>query len=308
MTDTLVIIVSYNTRELTLQAVAAARKAAAGLDARVVVADNGSDGTAQAVRAADPEVTVLVNADNPGYGAAVNRAAAAQRSAYVCAMNADVVLEPACLATLRRFLDANPACALVGPVLAYPDGTSQASAKRFPTLGLALGEVFGVHSVAPRNRWVRRFYYGGRDLARDTVVDTVSGAVMLLRADAFHAVGRFDEGFRMYFEETDLCRRLRDRGHSVAFCPAAHATHQHGASTRQTSVRQVEYYLSYVRYFRKHRGRGSAAILRAAVVAAALARMGALVVKYPPVNRQRAASLREKQAACARLLRTLASS
>jgi GT2 family glycosyltransferase len=308
MTDTLVIIVSFNTRELTLQAVAAARKAAAGLDARVVVADNGSDGTAQAVRAADPEITVLVNADNPGYGAAVNRAAAAQRSAYVCAMNADVVLEPACLATLRRFLDANPACALVGPALAYPDGTSQASAKRFPTLGLALGEVFGVHSMAPRNRWVRRFYYGGRDLARDTFVDTVSGAVMLLRADAFDSVGRFDEGFRMYFEETDLCRRLWDRGHPVAFCPAAHATHQHGASTRQTSVRQVEYYLSYVRYFRKHRGRGSAAILRAAVAAAALVRMGALVVKYPPVNQQRAASLREKQAACARLLRSLASS
>jgi N-acetylglucosaminyl-diphospho-decaprenol L-rhamnosyltransferase len=306
--DTLVIIVSYHTRELTLQAVAAARKAAAGLDARVVVADNGSDGTAQAVRAADPEVTVLVNADNPGYGAAVNRAAAAHRSAYVCAMNADVVLEPACLATMRRFLDANPACALVGPALAYPDGTSQASAKRFPTLGLALGEVLGVHRMAPRNRWVTRFYYGGRDLARDTVVDTVSGAVMLLRADALESVGRFDEGFRMYFEETDLCRRLLELGHSVAFCPAAHATHQHGASTQQTSVRQVEYYLSYVRYFRKHRGRGSAAILRAAVAAAALVRMGALVVKYPPVNHQRAASLREKQAACARLLRSLASS
>jgi hypothetical protein len=63
-----------------------------------------------------------------------------------------------------------------------------------------------------------------------------------------------------------------------------------------------------VRYFRKHRGRGSAAILRAAVAAAALVRMGALVVKYPPVNQQRAASLREKQAACARLLRSLASS
>src|SRR5258705_12736393 len=98
MTDTLVIIVSYNTRELTLQAVAAARKAPAGLHARVVVADNGSDGTAQAVRAADPQATVLVNADNPGYGAAVNPAAAAQRSAYVCAMNADVLLQPTCLA------------------------------------------------------------------------------------------------------------------------------------------------------------------------------------------------------------------
>src|SRR5207253_3055964 len=95
MTDTAVIVVSYNTRELTLQAVAAASKASAGLDARVLVADIGStEGTAEAVRAADPEVAVLVNADNPGYGAAVNRAAAALPSTHVCAMNADVVLEP----------------------------------------------------------------------------------------------------------------------------------------------------------------------------------------------------------------------
>ena len=253
-------------------------------------------------------MTVLVNADNPGYGAALNRAAATQRSAHVCAMNADVVLEPESLVTLRRFLDANPTCGLVGPALAYPDGVPQASAKRFPTLGLALGEVLGIHALAPRNRSVRRFYYEDQDLTRDTRVDTVSGAVMLLRAEAFDGVGRFDEAFRMYFEETDLCRRLHDSGHAVAFCPAARAIHQHGASTRQTSVRQVEYYLSYVRYFRKHHRRAAAAILRAAVAAGALARMAALVVKYPPVGSHRVASLKQKEAACARLLRSLGSS
>jgi N-acetylglucosaminyl-diphospho-decaprenol L-rhamnosyltransferase len=308
MTDTVVIVVSYNTRELTVQAVAAAKKAVVGLDARVVVADNGSsDGTALAVRAADPEVAVMVNADNPGYGAAINRAADAVPATYVCAMNADVVLEPACLGTLRRFLDANPTCGLAGPSLVYADGTPQPSAKRFPTLALAVGEVLGVHSVAPRNRWVRRFYYDDRDLTRDALVDTVSGAAMLLRRAAFDAVGRFDESFWMYFEETDLCRRLRARGHSVALCPGAQATHRHGASTRETAVRQVDYYLSYVRYFRKHHGRGSAALLRSAVAAGALARMAALVVKYPPLDRRRAQSLFAKEAACARLLRGLGS-
>jgi GT2 family glycosyltransferase len=307
MKNLAVIIVGYNTRELTLQAVASARKATAGLDACIVVADNGSDGTAAAVREADPGVTVLVNADNPGYGAAVNRGAAAQRSAYLCAMNADVVLEPEGLATLLGFLEAHREYGLAGPALVYPDGASQASAKRFPTLGLALGEVLGIHAAAPRNRWVGRFYYADRDLTREARVDTVSGAVMLARTAAFDEVGGFDEGFRMYFEETDLCRRLHARGHAVAFCPAARAIHQHGASTRQTSVRQVEYYLSYVRYFGKHHGRAAAAILRAAVAAAAVARMAALVVKYPPLDSRRAASLRAKEAACARLLRSLGS-
>jgi len=306
MSDTVVVVVSYNTRVLTLAAIASARAATAGLDARVIVADNGSaDGTVAAVRAAYPDVTVLENPDNPGYGAAINRAAATERSAYLCAMNADVVLEPDSLPTLRRFLAANRSCAAVGPALAYPDGTPQPSAKRFPTLGLALGEVLGIHSLAPRNRWRARFYYADRDLTRAAEVDTISGSVMMLSTDAFEAVRGFDERFRMYFEETDLCRRLRDRGRSVALCPAAVAVHRHGASTQQTSVRQVEYYLSYVRYLRKHHGRAAAAVLRMAVVVAALARMAGLVVKYPPLDGRRVALLWAKEAACARLLRSL---
>lgn len=310
MSDTAVIVVSYNTRDLTLQALASARKATVGLDARIVVADNGSaDGTVEAVRAAYPEVTVLENPDNPGYGAAINRAAAATRpSSHLCAMNADVVLEPGSVVTLLRFLAVNRACGVVGPALVYPDATPQPSAKHFPTLGLALGELFGLHSLVPGNRWIERFYYGDRDLSRDAPVDTVSGAVMMLRAEAFEKVHGFDEGFRMYFEETDLCRRLRDAGLGVAFCPAARAVHRHGASTLQTSVRQVEYYLSYVRYFRKHHSRTAAAILTAAIALSTLGRMAALLFKYAPLDRRRAALLRAKEAACARLLRSLGAS
>src|SRR5258705_10736267 len=93
--DTGVIVVSYNTRELTLQAVASARRATDGLDARVIVADNGSaHGTVEAVRPAYPEVTVLQNPDNPRYGAAVNPAATTPPSAHPSAMNPDARLAP----------------------------------------------------------------------------------------------------------------------------------------------------------------------------------------------------------------------
>src|SRR2546427_5279958 len=166
-----------------------------------MVDDNGSgDGTAAAVRAAFPDVRVLENPDNPGYGAAINRAAATERSSHLCAMNADVVLEPDSLATLRRYLATHGGCGVVGPALAYPDGTPQPSAKRFPTLGLALGEVLGIHSLAPRNRWRARFYYADRDLTRAAEVDTISGSVMMLSTDAFEAVRGFDARVRMYFE------------------------------------------------------------------------------------------------------------
>src|SRR5260370_18980102 len=153
-------------------------------------------------------------------------------------MNADVLLEPGCLPTLRRFLETHPAHGLAGPALVYPGGAPQASCKRFPTLGVALGELFGVHSLAPRNRWQRRFYCEDLDLAREATVDTVSGAVLLIRGDAFRRIGGFDPAFRMYFEEIDLCRRLRDARLRVGFFPAARGLHHPRASTVQTPGRQ----------------------------------------------------------------------
>ena len=131
---------------------------------------------------------------------------------------------------------------------------------------------------------------------------SVSGAAMLIRGEAFRRIGGFDEGFQMYFEETDLCRRLCDAGFRVAFCPQAKAVHWHGASTLQTSVRQVEYYLNYVRYFRKHQGRGPALVLAVAVAVSTVLRMLALPFKYPPLSRRSRTILRPKLSACWRLL------
>ena len=301
--DTTIAIVTYNTRELSLQAVAAAREAIGALQARLVVADNGSaDGTSEAVRSAFPEVEVMVYADNPGYGAALNRAFSTFPGSYLLALNGDVLLSPGSGEVLRRFLDDHPECGLVGPALTGRDGRPQLSCKRFPTLGFAVAEVFALHAALPGNRWARRFYYTDRDLTGPAYVQAVSGATMLIRGDAFRRIGGFDEGFRMYFEETDLCLRLHRAGFRVALCPAAKAIHWHGASTIQTAVRQVEYYLSYVRFFRKHHGPGAARILKAAVALNTVARMLALPFKYPPVSRRHRDLLRPKLAACRRLL------
>jgi len=303
MPEITLVLVSYNTREFTLRAVAAARQAARGLEAVLVVADNGStDGTPAAVGAAGRDVEVLVNEDNPGYGAALNRAFAQYPGTYLCALNADVLLEQDALRTLRDFLKGHPECALAGPSLAGRDGRPQPSCKRFPTLGFALGELFALHVLAPGNPWNRRFYYAGEDLSRASGVETVAGAAMLIRGEAFRRVGGFDEGFRLYFEETDLCRRLRDAGCRVAFVPEARAIHWHGASTLQTSARQVEYYLSYVRFMRVHGGPGAARVLSAAIALSTAGRMLLLPLKYPPLSRRGAAALAPKLGACRRLL------
>lgn len=299
-------VVSFNTRELTLQCLKATQLAAAGCDTMFTLVDNGSsDGTVEAVRRAFPAWKVVVAPENPGYGAALNRAFRLAPAEFYLALNADVLLHRDAMRCLRDFLDQHPTCGLVGPSLTYPDGRLQPSAKQFPALAFAVGEALWFHSFFPRNRSVRRFYYAEQDLTNRPWVDMVSGAAMLIRAQAFWRIGGFDEGFRLYFEETDLCWRLRSAGFSIARCSEAKAVHWHGASTIQTTVRQVEYYLSYIRFFRKHHGAWSARVLAAAVAIRTLARMGGLLLKYPPLSRRDATLLGPKLAACLRLLGTL---
>ena len=296
-------VVSFNTRAATLRCLTATREAADDWPCAFTLVDNGStDGTVEAVRQQHPAWRVIQRPDNPGYGKALNLAFAGSSTPYLLALNSDVLLHVGALESLIRFLDHHPECAIAGPALTYPEGRPQPSVKCFPSLGFALAELFGLHAAFPANRWIRRFYYAEQDLNTNPWVETVSGAAMLIRAEAFQQVGGFDEGFRMYFEETDLCRRLLDAGYRVALYPQATAVHWHGASTLQTSVRQVEYYLNYVRYFRKHHGRGPALVLAVAVAVSTVLRMLALPFKYPPLSRRSRTILRPKLSACWRLL------
>ncbi len=299
-------VVSFNTRDLTLQCLQATRVAGIGRDIAFTLVDNGStDGTVEAVRRVHPEWRIVVAPENPGYGAALNRAFKSTPGRFYLALNSDVVLHPDALRYLCDFLDRCAKCGLVGPALTYPDGHRQLSAKRFPSLAFAVGEILWFHTVFPRSPWIRRFYYMDLD---PLWVDTVSGSAMLIRGDAFERVGGFDEGFRMYFEETDFCLRLQRAGFSGALCPQAKAVHWHGASTIQTSTRQVEYYLSYIRFFRKHHGRAASLMLTAVVALSTVIRMAGLALKYPPFFYRQDAILRSKLAACLRLLESLARS
>ena len=297
-------VVSLNTRELTLRCLAATERAVAGLGADVdtvlTLVDNGStDGTVEAALRAHPSWRVLVLADNPGYGAALNRAFAAAPADFYLALNADVFLEEDALARLLAVLEGEPRCGLAGPTLVYPDGTPQPSAKRLPDLRVALGEALWRYRFFPSS--ARHFYYADAPEVPD-VVEAVAGAAMLIRGEAFTRVGGFDEEFHMYFEETDLCRRLATAGFTVRLDQRARAVHSHAASTRQTTMREVEYWLSYVRYVAKHEGAGAARALAAAVAFTTAVRMAALPLKYPPWSRARAAVLGLKLDACRRLL------
>jgi N-acetylglucosaminyl-diphospho-decaprenol L-rhamnosyltransferase len=257
-----VVLVTHETRDEVLGALASLARH----PGPVVVVDAGSeDGTADAVRSMHPAVRVL-ELDNVGYGRGVNAGAAALPDdvEVIVAANADVRFAHGSIAALVDALMADPAVALVGPRVRYPDGTHQASARRSPSIATALGHA-AVGWFIPDNPATRRYH--ALDLTgpsqQDAVdVDWISGCAFAVRRCDFDAVGGFDPGYRLFVEDVDLCDRLRARGRLVRFVPSALVEHRVGASTRRRPVRARIHHARALDRYLSRPGRGPARHLR----------------------------------------------
>jgi GT2 family glycosyltransferase len=192
------------------------------------------------------------------------------------------VLDPGCIDRLRSFMDQNGAVAAAGPRLRHPDGRPQPSAFHFPTPArVALTTL-----TLQRAGWVMS---GGERIRR---VDWIHGAAMMVRRDALEGVGGLDEGFYMYLEDVDLCRRLRDRGWEIAFFPPAGLVHLENSSTAAVPMRRVyQHARSRGIYARKHHGPGGEKAVQALTAGTFLAR-AALARVLPGYDGEDAARFR----------------
>jgi N-acetylglucosaminyl-diphospho-decaprenol L-rhamnosyltransferase len=245
-----VLVVSYNTRELLLRALEPLSTAP---ETEVVVVDNASrDGSADAVAAAFPEraVRVLRSPTNLGFAGGVNLAARHARGEVLLLLNPDAVLPPAGPATLADFLRAHPRAAAVGAALRFADGRPQPAAFRFPGLVQVGIDVFAVGRLA-HSRVNGRVPCGPRPVR----IDHPLGACMAIRRAAWEDVGPLDEGYFMYVEEVDWCRRARARGWEIWHEPRVVALHHGGAATRQRAEAMfVELWRSRLRYYERYHG------------------------------------------------------
>jgi N-acetylglucosaminyl-diphospho-decaprenol L-rhamnosyltransferase len=240
LTDLSVSIVNTNSRELLLACLETLR----GTAAEIVVLDNASeDGSADAVRERFPAARVLTQDFRAGFGANHNTVIRATEGRYVYVLNEDTTADDWGFERIVAYLDAHPRVAALGPRLTYPDGRLQDSAWRFPTplvstLGLLTVGKLGVkqsRGEAPH------------------AVDWVMGAALVLRREALHEVGLFDEEFFLYSEEVDLQFRLRQAGWDVHYFPSATVVHHESQFSADIPERRInEMWRSRHRYWRKH--------------------------------------------------------
>jgi hypothetical protein len=205
----------------------------AGLDGEVIVVDNAShDGAPSELKKELPEIKLLRNERNLGFGAAANQGVRAARGQRVLLLNPDAQLLEGSLGRLNQVLDQDPGAALVAPSLLLDDGQRQESPRRFYNFSslLARRTPFG-RTRAGREALLS---HAPVDLEKATYksVDWVTGAAMLLRRSVIPEQGPFDERYFLYFEDVDLCRSIQAAGKRVAFEPEALVRHRFGGASR----------------------------------------------------------------------------
>jgi N-acetylglucosaminyl-diphospho-decaprenol L-rhamnosyltransferase len=227
---------------------------------------------------------------NGGFAYGCNLGVARGGAPYVLFLNPDARIDRPSLDALLAVLRDDARTALVGPKLLDDDGSLSYSLRRFPRLRSTFAKALFLHRVWPLAPWTDELVRDPAAYERAATAEWVSGACMLVRRDAYEAIGGFDEGMFLYCEDTDICLRLWQAGHTVRYEPAALVRHVGGASSGAGETQAIAA-RSRVYYARKHRGR-LAARLEALGVALDEATHAAANARRPANRRGHLAALR----------------
>jgi N-acetylglucosaminyl-diphospho-decaprenol L-rhamnosyltransferase len=201
-----------------------------------------------------PAARLIVNERPAGFGANINRGVAETQSEFVVIANPDTEPEPDAVPVLADFASAAPRRGIVGPQLRYPDGRWQPSRRRFPTVTGTLVRRTPIRYLARPFDRQRSHYLLDERPSEPVPADWMLGAFLLLRREMLDELGGFDEGFRLYGEDIELCYRAAKAGWERWYVPAAVVTHSYAAEIdrRLLTRRTLWHWRGIARFVRKH--------------------------------------------------------
>jgi len=261
--DITVIIVSWNVKDFLRRCLESIYRFARDIEFEVFVVDNNSsDGSGAMVKAEFPQVNLIANKENYGFSKANNQALIRSRGRYILFLNPDTELVDNSLKAMAGFMETHPDASAMGCRLIYPDGSLQSSCRHFPSFFTDLMENLWLEWIFPRNPFFNYYHMGS--WRHDTVrsVDVPYGACLLVRRNTIEDVGLMDERFFMYYDEIDLCYRIKKRGGKIYFTPDIKVLHRLNRSSSQVPSETGRYkYRSKLLYFEKHYGRLAVVVL-----------------------------------------------
>lgn len=260
--DASILIVSFNTRELLRRCLESVIREAGKLRVEFLVVDNGStDSSPEMVQSGFPQVRLFQNETNLGFGEANNIALRQASGRYYVLLNSDAFFQPGSLERAIRHMDETPGCGIGGGLLIGSDGSRQPSGRLFHSLLRDALVMTGLSIRFPKSRFFGQFDRTWADVYEAAAVDWVPGAFSIIRPAALTKTGIFDPAFFLYYEEVDLCRRMKREGYSIWYWPDVVVVHLGGESSRELQTLQVTAKASQVAlwrmrsallYYRKH--------------------------------------------------------
>lgn|GEM_PF-1561536 len=239
-----VLVVNWNTRDLTLKCLDSLAAAAGATTFETIVVENGSvDGSAAALRSRR-DIELIANSVNVGFAAAVNDAYRHSTGEFVLLLNSDVEMAPGGLARLADFLRSHTDAAGVGPLYVNPDGTPQPFHFRLPTFATLLvnGSALFRRTIPGSDRMLRRYRMLDDDFSKQLPVAQPSASCLLLRRSALLPERIFDERYPIFFNDVQFARWLQSRGETLWVTPDAvvvHAAHSSGRRLGHSEGRRI---------------------------------------------------------------------
>src|SRR3990167_2013303 len=255
--DLSIVIVNWNARDYLRKCLESIYGNSEALALEIFVVDNGSsDGSAEMLREKFPNVMLIENKGNPGFGAANNQALKVCASDLVLMLNPDTEVSAGALASMANFLRQNAKAGAVGAKLLNADKTIQLTcARNFPTI---LSEFFWLTTLVrrfPGNRIIGGYLMSYWDHNDKREVDCLSGACIMARLEVLRKLGYFDEDYFIYGEDVDLCYRIKKAGWQIWYLPEAEITHYGGGSSRGIAeAAAILDRIAIKTFFMKHRG------------------------------------------------------
>ena len=247
-----VIIVSYKVRYYIEQCLNSVLRSVP--DAQVIVVDNRSDdGSVEYLRERFPQVEVIANTENAGFGKANNIALAKAKGRYVLFLNPDTVVAERTIPGCIGYMDAHPETGAVGVRMQYGDGRFALESRRsLPTPSVSFWHMIGLGRMLPHSKVFAKYHLTYLNRDEECPIDVVSGAYMFVRKEALDKTGGFDEAFFMYGEDIDLSYRILQQGYKNRYLPLP-IVHYKGESTNKTSYRYAKvFYDAMIIFFKKH--------------------------------------------------------
>jgi N-acetylglucosaminyl-diphospho-decaprenol L-rhamnosyltransferase len=229
--DITIIIVSFNTKELTHKCLSLVYKYAKDINYEIVVVDNASsDGSAEMIAREFPHARLIILPENRGFAGGNNPGMKIARGRYILLLNSDAFLEQDALNKTILYMEQHHEIGILGCKLTNPDGSLQPSARMLPSPINKLLVLTGLAHRYPKSRFFGRVDLSWWDHSEPKSVGWVVGAFFLIRRETIKDIGYLDERYFLYFEEVDYCISARRKGWDVVFYPFTQIVHLGGQS------------------------------------------------------------------------------